>query len=688
MNEDDAVTSVPISTHVDRLIHASDGQDARVALDALIARTQSNKKKQLTELDKDRVSILENEQCISCVFNLIAGGMIHVSEQDETDFDETTDADHNRTVVVEDGTSLGCDLISNMLESDSKHGVDAAKVLLLHYVGAGSAKFGLVHCLLDALSSSTVYPFEKIQVISLLRILLRIKPQRMQESLISAPDGMHRAVLEPAFGITTTDQIIIPEETVRNEALVLAKEFAAKSPICRQLLIFNSGLEYAIRIAIELEGGLLNLPASKSVIMDCLALCHILVSEEEAGGQELLGSKTCMMLLMNLLDLRNGCEARMVSTGDNKEGDQTIEEDMDDLLGRPSGAKGGNRKNQAKKKNQKQKRLVLTDSENEVIGAVLSLLTAAIVSTGTKSPSYKKGREQRQTLFVKQEEVSRAVLGMALYDLGVKFPFTITDPTENVQVAALHLIAELGQDAPDSTKNEILAKPSFYWRDDRRNVGDRFLALTRSCSRPVAIAGFAAFRSVMTIESASMNVMHTLAPPPVEDDLGISPTAPPLQMVLDLLASSLLTTIDQNSVGDEITDRIISICGMLGVILTNGGIMVREMLLRLTIGNEKQNLLVTLLQWLEHDFVATSTLDNWSNAKTAIIRLLCEWCVDCQTVVKEMLSSPENTGLIASLNQVATADSTQFQPGLFCLLIGLWLELLVRGRVSFSQTII
>ena len=102
----EANDAVPISTHVDRLIHASDGQDARVALDALIARTK-NKQQESTELDKDRTAVLENEQCISCMFNLLAGGMIYISDQDD-DADaafDGADADASRTVVVEDGTS-------------------------------------------------------------------------------------------------------------------------------------------------------------------------------------------------------------------------------------------------------------------------------------------------------------------------------------------------------------------------------------------------------------------------------------------------------------------------------------------------------------------------------------------------------------------------------------------------------
>lgn len=682
---------------IDRLIYASDGSDARKALRSLIEATALSSNRKTSGNGKDKEgddcdtardacgAVVEQVACRSCLLNLVATNLL-VPLSDE---DDEGNGDDANGIQVDDGSSLGCDLILNLVSWESFKNsrgerVDAAKALIQHEHGKGPARFGLVHCLLDALSSKNALPFEKIQVISLLRALLKQKPQSTQDALIRVPDGMHRAILEPAFGISLNNSgLIVPEETVRNETLIFAREFARKSPICRNLLIFSGSLEFSIRIAIELEGGLYNLPSSSAVIIDCLSLCKVLVEEDESGGQELLGSKVCMLLLMNILDVRN-CRSIRGRSKDSKNGETSLEdEDMDDLLGRSNVSKKKKLPKSDVGKIQNLSRPSVTESEEEVIACVLDLLQSAIASTNKRSETYLKGKQIRQRLFANVNEVCRSVLDLALFDTNdEELRRTIANPTVNIQKRALNLLNMVLDGTSDDVYDKVRAQPSLYSASSIP-ITDRFVKLFLSCSPKICVNAMPVFRRVLSNEEASVLLMHAIMPPPNEDGIiSISP----FQRLINLLSSTLLESVENKSFSVNNASRVISACGALGITLCIGGETVCELMVktRVPITNHTSTditntkLVDVILKWLSTFADSMEEISDFESAKIALIRLMCEWCRGSSEVIRAALSSTENEGVMCLLH-AAESDAVSFSTSLGYLLIGLCLDSMVRG---------
>jgi hypothetical protein len=110
------------------------------------------------------------------------------------------------------------------------------------------------------------------------------------------------------------------------------------------------------------------------------------------------------------------------------------------------------------------------------------------------------------------------------------------------------------------------------------------------------------------------------------------------------------------------------------------------MLLRIQIDNFKKT-------HLHEELV--SFLDRWtsdpehpsfeSGTRTALIRLLCQWCANCRSCVCEMISRPESMtiiGLITGGAGGAAGDAPllAIERGLVAMLLGLWLEHLGDGE--------
>ena len=186
---------------------------------------------------------------------------------------------------------------------------------------------GLVRCLLDSLSPHRFshYSYACTSAVRLLSSLHAARPSACLGDVTSYPQGMSRLVA----------LLSVPDEAVRNGAVLLLLGFARGSALVRQFVSFDEGTERLLG-AVHDEGGLCG---GSPVARDCLALLACILRED--GGRDMAASsRRAMDALVPLLEWwrsqawRSGLPAEGSADEDDDDDDEINELIGDDKTDR------------------------------------------------------------------------------------------------------------------------------------------------------------------------------------------------------------------------------------------------------------------------------------------------------------------------------------------------------------------
>ena len=534
--------------------------------------------------------------------------------------------------------------------------------------------------------TTTIYA--KVSAIQALSKLTTTFPTLLHSQILSAPDGLHRIMdlLNPAP---------VEEESIRNEALLLCRIMAKTNAGSARLMIFGEAYEKVLDIAKDDD-------VDYSIKGDCLKLCIEMTRQDEMGSEVFLGNGTLVRILVRFLDLRFG--QNYVSPVEELHGEA---DDLDDILN--SNSKGGKDANGSTNK-KKGKIPFLTDGEGKVTMLALELLRVLIVGdeSGFGGEAANAKTQARQKSVLAHDDLTRLVIDMALYTLpppnSPHNMYVSAVPTLEVQMRALDTMAALALGSGDDIQKFILSRRGIYLN---AGVLDRLMYLICTgdgANRGSELDGGAnkismhclgALRCLLSPTEASTMMMHTLAPPPPENDdaMAIPIDVPVVQKLVNTLGENLhvlLSAEISKELKAEDTARIsrmiIGSAGALGIFFTNGaGEATREMLPRVPMpppppsenGSDSvdshPSLMECMISYIESCSNETDMSES-SDVVAALLRLLIEWIPGAPTIISALLSSASSIALGVLLQQKYKKDSPPTTQALSAVLLGLCMD--------------
>ena len=333
--------------------------------------------------------------------------------------------------------------------------------------------------------------------VSLMKTLHRIRPNQFESDLIATPSGLNRLV-----DLLSHDSEIC-FESVRNEIVLLMIDLTRSSEVTRKLVAFNEGFDRLFSI-IDHEGGV---TGGSIVVSDCLTLANNLVLDD--GAMLMLQSASTLTQLPKLLDVRRGEE--FLSNGGEING--LIDDEDDAHIKRLLGGDDGT--DDANGTEHERARPKLTEAEINIMLLAISLIEKSIC----EGNGDQNAMHSRQTSLTSNKPLLKAVIDIALhFDESNRDGLLVP---EKIQNAALLLLANICDNAPDSVRDEVANSRVT----DNTTVIDRLLEIAAFTNfpslhlTPLIIENvIISVRTILTPNTSSTLILHALAPPPPMDD--------------------------------------------------------------------------------------------------------------------------------------------------------------------------
>jgi chromosome segregation ATPase len=462
---------------------------------------------------------------------------------------------------------------------------------------------------------------------------------------LQAPNGLHRLA-----DLIDNDT----EEVVRNQALLVLRILATQAPMAKVFLFAELDVKL-LDFCWHVGGGLTK---GNTVVLDALELISELHKHADASLQDLVWQRpTVAPRLAQLLDLRGGDEFLHPP----KQKSRPQDDDLDDLLNSGSSA---TKKEDTNKDKDKDAPFIprLLPAEEKVIQLVLQILSQLLDSESL-----------RPVIWKQHFGLCCLVWELALMGPAVQPP-VCSRPSPQLQQAALELVAQKFNDPVlmdrlaglDRLLYLVVTGGSTSTSTSGGGGVDVDEDQTRNSAAALGIsqAALSVLRNILDESRINELLLHTLAPPPVDEDESNPQPAPGptvVQKLWNTVAQNLTTAPADDDDPSKTTNtnhsnRSLFLSGALGglalLLKTEES---REMMFKA--------MTVTMDQFLETLETEKDEMVQWT-----LLRFLCEWIFQSPLLVQSLLSSTMSTHL-------ASMASTQGKSNpLLYLLLGLAMD--------------
>jgi chromosome segregation ATPase len=459
----------------------------------------------------------------------------------------------------------------------------------------------LLESLLDVMGTSEQPVYIRVLSLQLLKSLSQHKSAQSQ--WLQAPNGLHRL----------GDLLEETEEVVRNEALLVAHDLSKHAPIAK-VWIFAE-VECKLLDACWTEGGLTR---GNPIVLDALKLIHQLLQHADSALQDLVWQRPSLApRLAQLLDLRGGTqflnpETTQPTKSKNRKAQEDDDDDLDSLL------QSGDVKNKNKLPETPPEPVVpqLTDKEEEIVHQVLEILRLLVQSEPVRHSVWKR----------------HAPLVSLVWELALVNPANppvCAMPSASLQQAALELVSQYFNHPETMDRHAGLDRLLFLVCTGGGTADNYAQQLG------ISQAALHVLRTTLTGDSIHQVLLHTLAPPPQEDENAPPPGPTVVEKLWNTVAENLAPPAADSGVDVDKDKRKIFLSGALGglaMLLPDS--TSREMMFKVT---PPQADLDHMLQTLHEE---TDTDIRWT-----LLRFLCEWMDETPLIVQALLSSNESSHL-------------------------------------------